>query len=135
MKKKMNRINKSSQIKKGFTIIELVVVIALISVLALVIIPNVSAYRENADETKVKSEMLNVFLGAEAIAEGFNTKATTEQALKSNDYKDLKSYTGLKNFTGYSFVANADGSLKEIVFTSGNGTTYVFDGDVDDFMK
>lgn len=121
--------------KSGFTLIEMVIAIALVAVLSLIIVPNVTNYRENAEVKKIKAEMLNVYMAAESISQGYTTKATTEAAIAANSHKDMKELTGLASFTGYTFVANADGSLNRITFTTDRGVVYTFNGDADGFMN
>lgn len=121
--------------KSGFTLIEMVIAIALMAVLSLIIVPNVTNYRENAEVKKIKAEMLNVYMAAESISQGYTTKAATETAIAANSYKDMKELTGLASFTGYAFVANADGSLNRITFTTDRGVVYTFNGDADGFMS
>ena len=47
--------------KKGFTIIELVVVVAILSLLALMLLPNMTSYKERANTKRIQTEMAGVY--------------------------------------------------------------------------
>lgn len=53
--------------KKGFTLIELVVVIAIMAILVLIMVPNLTAYVEAADEKRVHADLKNAHTAAEMV--------------------------------------------------------------------
>lgn len=136
--------------KSGFSLLEIVIVIGMISVLLLVLVPNVSAYREKTEDTKIKSEMLNVYLGAETIIESYDTKqeldeyfllnpqgelVETKEGKRVND--KLTRYTNISDFTNYSFKVALDSNdypILEYIEYTGPLKSYRFDGDADSFM-
>jgi len=52
--------------KKGFTLIELIVVIAIIAILALILVPQVTGYIDNANESAQKADAKTCYTTAMA---------------------------------------------------------------------
>lgn len=62
------KINKKRESKrKGFTLIELVAVIALMAILALILVPNITAYTNKADDSKILANMKTVHTASELV--------------------------------------------------------------------
>mgnify|MGYP003521330606 CR=1 FL=1 len=55
--------------KKGFTLIELVVVIAIMAILALIMVPNLTAYIQKADDSKIQANLKNIHTAAEMVSQ------------------------------------------------------------------
>lgn len=129
--------------KSGFTLIELIISIGIVAVLFGIIAPNFNSYRKRADYTKIKTEVMNVYLAAETIANSYDTKSETENALKidSNGINnELTRYTSISKFDRYTIVIDNDGYLDYIEYDnpeidSGEGNYFRFYGDADIFME
>ena len=129
--------------RSGFSLIEVVVVIAMMAVLAGVIVPNFTNYRRTADDTKIKTEIMNVYLGAETIANSVDSKVDAIKELKieaGGKNKRLTKYTRIEDFTGYSFDVDNDGDLNYVRYQkpsrTGSGMDiYTFKGNAEKFME
>lgn len=107
-------------LKKGFTLVELVVVIAIIAILATVSVVGYSAFIENANQSKVNQELAQVenILMAEAI-EGIvieiDSELTISMTLDGTTLVfDLTSpMTDQKEFTDLLAAAGVDASMIE----------------------
>ena len=145
-----NKITK----KSGFSILEIIIVLGMISVLLLVLVPSVSTYGAKTEDTKIKSEMLNVYLGAETIVESYDTMQELDEDFLLNPQgklvetiegkrvnSKLTRYTNISDFTDYSFKVVLDSNdypiLEYIEYTGplkGEASSYKFYGDADSFM-
>lgn len=64
---KLQLIDFNGLVKKGFTLIELVVVIAIMAILALIMAPNMRTYVEKAEETRILANLKNLHTAAEMV--------------------------------------------------------------------
>lgn len=125
-------------LKKGFTLIELVVVIVILSILALVIVPNMSFYKRDASIKKIQAEMEGVHIAVESIIEETinmdnlfdeENKATAPLAYHLEKVTDL----GFDTLSDYTFTMDDMGRLM-LTFVK-DGETYVYNGDPQTRLK
>ena len=96
--------------KKGFTLLELVVVIAIMAVLALVLVPNLTAYIQKADDAKVKANMKSVHTAAELAVQ-------SDPTIYVKDITDAGNAAKLK--TEIAKYANLEEANVSVVATAG----------------
>ena len=136
-------MNKKYKIKKGFTLVELVIVIAVIAVLAAVLIPTFSKLVEQAQMSACLQNAKNAFTEVYAldIADGF-LKDTSTNADEEKVYEDLEYFydkTKLEiswvvyDELSYTFVYKDLEKNITCVYdvTDGEGTWEVFIGTID----
>ena len=123
MKKRMTNLKNNK--KKGFTLIELVVVIAIMAILALIMVPNLTAYINKAEVSKIQANLKNVHTAAE-IVEQAEPESVTD-ADKTAYLAKVKEYSNVDVATdGYTIVATDDDLIK-VSITVGE-VTHSFDG-------
>ena len=71
-----NYLKKIKNIKKGFTLIEMIVVIAIIGVLAAILVPSLSGYVTDAKTAKGKANARTFYTAAQAAVTSFETTTT-----------------------------------------------------------
>ncbi len=115
------------KMKKGFTIVELVIVIAVIAILAAVLIPTFTSVTEKAKESAALQEARNAYTNtiSEALVDGSFADNDTDQ---SED-----TITLVKD--GYTFVLNADGELTGVTLTNGAYNYNVVGGSITGVTK
>ena len=77
--------------KKGFTLIELMVVISIILVLASFLVPELTAYKDKAKDTKA------INTGKQIQVAAINSYNENNESFNSNNLKeDIETFTGIK---------------------------------------
>lgn len=113
MKKKLlNRLQKSRENKKGFTMVELIVVIAILGILAVVLVPQFTVFGDKAMGTTALSDMKN----AMSLVIAHNMDSTT-----SAQQDDLVKMLGLDTNN-----KDSSGSKTITIDTTGTVITYVY---------
>lgn len=74
------------KIRKGFTLIEMVIVLFIISLLLLIMIPNLTKQRDNANEKSNEALRTTVVSQAGLYSEDHPDKEVTITNLKNNNY-------------------------------------------------
>lgn len=104
----MGGITKMKALKKGFTLIELIVVIAILAILALLIVPQVTGYVTKANEAVAKANARSCYTewaaGQTALESGVYTEAPD---LSSG----CKASEGLSLTTDGTITWNANGEM------------------------
>lgn len=106
------------KIRKGFTLIEMVVVLFIISLLMLIMVPNIVAQKENADKKSDEAFKTTLTTQAETyLADHPGETTVTASKLKDEKYitkEQLDKATKLKNFD----PDNLTGKSKDITDAS-----------------
>ena len=118
-------------LKKGFTLIEILIVLSIIGLLSSLLIPNIAGAQLKAKEAGVKAALHNLQTGLETYnidyfvyPPGNNiTAAELSQLLIQKDY--LKK-APLNPFTGYAY--GAEDSAGKIIYSFDNANTYTLTG-------
>ncbi len=112
--------------KQGFTLIELLVVVAIIGILAAIAIPQYATYKQQAADSKAKSDLHNMATAMEAYY-GSNSNSyagVTLGTLKTFGFRQSTSVddvvTGADS-TSYSLSANPIGGTNSFIFKSTDG--------------
>ena len=87
------------KIRKGFTLIEMVIVLFIISLLLLIMIPNLTAQRNNANEKSNKALETTIVNQAELYSENHPNEEVSIDKLKDKNYitdKQVERITKLK---------------------------------------
>ena len=122
MKKRMTNLKNNK--KKGFTLIELVVVIAIMAILALIMVPNLTAYINKAEVSKIQANLKNVHTAAEIVEQAEPESVTdTDQSAYLAKVKEFSNIDVVGD--GYTIVKSGD--LIKVSFPVGE-VTHSFDG-------
>ena len=120
----MGGITKMKALKKGFTLIELIVVIAILAILALLIVPQVTGYVTAANENVAKANARscytewvagqtavesNVYATAPALSNGCSTSTGLTMTTKGSVYWNANGDAGSK-YAGIVPVENGQNS-------------------------
>ena len=116
MKERIGKMKNSK--KKGFTLIELVVVIAIMAILALIMVPNLTAYINKAEVSKIQANLKNVHTAAELVYQ-------TEGEL---DFTEIENYANIKVAGASAVAASAEEVDTYGVTETGGVITVEFDG-------
>jgi prepilin-type N-terminal cleavage/methylation domain-containing protein len=105
----MGGITKMKALKKGFTLIELIVVIAILAILALLIVPQVTGYVKNANQSVAMANARSCY--SSYIA----NKTATDSGLK-----DVPAYdTACPAVTNNKIVVDVNGVKANVDVTTG----------------
>ena len=111
--------------EQGFTLIELLVVVAIIGILAAIAIPQYAAYKKNAVDSQMKSDLHNMATAMEAYY-GSNANSytgTTTSGLLTFGYRQTQSVTpDVGGLSSTSFILTASSS-------GGNHPAFSFSSD------
>lgn len=86
------------RIRKGFTLIEMVIVLFIISLLLLIMIPNLTAQRNNANDKSTEALKTTVINQAELFSENHPDKEVTLDILRTENYISKDQKKKLSNF-------------------------------------
>lgn len=93
--------------RRGFTLIEMVIVLFIISLLLLLMIPNLAAQRENANQKSEEALVTTVTNQAEMYSERYSDDATLDK-LKDKNYITENQEKKLKEWN-YELKKDGDG--------------------------
>jgi type IV pilus assembly protein PilA len=112
--------------EQGFTLIELLVVVAIIGILAAIAIPQYATYKQQAADSKAKSDLHNMATAMEAYY-GSNLNSYSNTNLTGLKLFGFRQSSGVNdqiptaNQTAYSLTANPTGGTAEWSFDSTTG--------------
>jgi prepilin-type N-terminal cleavage/methylation domain len=86
-----------NKIRKGFTLIEMVIVLFIISLLLLIMIPNLTKQRDNANEKSNEALQTTIVNQAELYSENHSDDDVTIDNLKKDNYISEKQVKRLSN--------------------------------------
>lgn len=81
-------INKSKNVKKGFTLIEVIAVIAILAIIGAILVPNVLGYRQKAEKSNIQTSAKTI----ESSIEAYNADKD-DSSLEINDETGGISYS------------------------------------------
>ena len=119
----------NAKLGKGFTLIELMIVIAIIGILAAIAVPQLTAYRKQANDRAALSQLKDMATAEEAY---FSANGTYTTSLT-----DLETY-GFKRMVGVNRtreLIDKDGNASTTVYRlttshpSGTGKSFVYQSD------
>lgn len=105
------------KIRKGFTLIEMVVVLFIISLLMLIMVPNIVAQKENADKKSNEAFKTTLITQAETyLADHPGETTVSVSKLKDDKYitdTQLEKAGKLKDFDISNLTGNSKGNSKD----------------------
>src|SRR5262245_39661823 len=112
--------------EQGFTLIELLVVVAIIGILAAIAIPQYATYKQQAADSKAKSDLHNMATAMEAYY-GSNQNSYSGATVTLLTNYGFRQSSGVNdavvgpNQTAYSLTANPTGGTSSWQFSSTGG--------------
>ena len=112
--------------EQGFTLIELLVVVAIIGILAAIAIPQYATYKQQAADSKAKSDLHNMATAMEAYYGSNGNKYTNATLATMKSYGFRQSTTvndnvGSPNDTTYTLTSTPTGGTTSWTFDATNG--------------
>jgi len=120
----MGGITKMKALKKGFTLIELIVVIAILAILALLIVPQVTGYVDQANKSVAIANADTCYTqwsaDATSFASGISTSTPTPIPSSGCDYGALKGDPTASGTIIWSKTGKAGGYKGTVKVTNGS---------------
>jgi len=121
----------NAKLGKGFTLIELMIVIAIIGILAAIAVPQLTAYRKQANDRAALSQLKDMATAEEAYFSANGTYTTSLTDLETYGFKrmvgvnrtrELIDKDGNASTTAYRLTtSHPSGTDKSFVYQSDNG--------------
>lgn len=112
--------------KRGFTLIELIVVIAILTVLALLIVPSITGYVSQANDTVAKANAKTCYNEYQAWKVAKDSGLNNDTGTYPSDFEEWD-YSNQKNTGCYIFLSSYNNNPVQVVGpTIGGYCYYVF---------